>query len=74
MMCILAPCSVLYVSAAVYKPIFNFTPKVADDNQREKGISLQNRTAVTHMPFFHILHCCLFALKRQFLKLNEEKD
>lgn len=28
MMCILSACSVLHVSAAVYKPLFNFTPKV----------------------------------------------
>lgn len=39
--------SMLNVSAAVYKPLVNFTPKVSDDNLKEKGITLEKRTAVT---------------------------
>lgn len=73
MMCILAACSILHVSAAVYKPLFNFTPKVVDDNLREKGIALEHRTAVTWIPFFHSLHCCLFALKKTISQVTEKK-
>lgn len=39
--------SMLHVSAAVYKLLINFTPKVSDDNLKEKGITLEKRTAVT---------------------------
>lgn len=47
MMCILAARNILHVSTAVYKLLFNFTPKVANDSLREKGITPENRTAVT---------------------------
>lgn len=39
--------SILHVSAAVYNPLFNFTPKVSDDNLRGKGITIEKGTAVT---------------------------